>query len=57
MVKDPFATQVTWVQTLGQEDPLKKEVATHSRILAWRNTMDTGAWPATASGVTRDGHS
>ena len=26
----------TWVQSLGQEDPLEKEVATHSSILAWR---------------------
>ena len=25
-----------WVESLGQEDPLKKEVATHSSILAWR---------------------
>ena len=28
-------TQETWVQSLGQEDPLKKEMATHSSILAW----------------------
>ena len=27
--------QETWVQSLGQEDPLKKEMATHSSILAW----------------------
>ena len=26
----------TWVRSLGQEDPLEKEMATHSRILAWR---------------------
>ena len=26
----------TWVQSLGQEDPLEEEMATHSRILAWR---------------------
>ena len=26
----------TWVQLLGQEDPLEKEMATHSSILAWR---------------------
>ena len=26
----------TWVQPLGQEDPLEKEIATHSSILAWR---------------------
>ena len=26
----------TWVETLDQEDPLEKEMATHSSILAWR---------------------
>ena len=29
-------TQETWVQPLGQEDPLEKKMATHSHILAWR---------------------
>ena len=28
--------QETWVQSLGGEDPLEKETATHSSILAWR---------------------
>ena len=28
--------QEAWVQFLGQEDPLEKEMATHSSILAWR---------------------
>ena len=28
--------QGTWVQSLGREDPLEKEMATHSSILAWR---------------------
>ena len=28
--------QETWVRSLGREDPLEKEVATHSSILAWR---------------------
>ena len=28
--------QETWVRSLSQEDPLKKEMATHSSILAWR---------------------
>ena len=32
----PPAMQETWVQALGQEDPLEKEMATHSSILAWR---------------------
>ena len=30
--------QETWVQTLGQEDPLEKEKATYSSILAWKIT-------------------
>ena len=29
------ALQETWVQSLGREDPLEKEMATHSSILAW----------------------
>ena len=29
-------TQETWVQSLGWEDPLEKDMATHSSILAWR---------------------
>ena len=36
MVKNPPVMQETWVQSLGQEDPLEKEMATHSSILAWR---------------------
>ena len=47
--------QETWVRFLGREDPLEKEMATHSSILAW-NPMDRGAWQATVHGVTRVGH-
>ena len=32
------AMQETWVQSLGREDPLEKEMATHSGTLAWRIT-------------------
>ena len=32
--------QETGVWSLGQEDPLEKEVATHSSVLAWENPMD-----------------
>ena len=35
-VKNLHAMQETWVQSLGQEDPLEKGMATHSSILAWR---------------------
>ena len=34
-VKNLPAMQETWVQFLGQEDPLEKEMATHSSVLAW----------------------
>ena len=44
MVKNPPATQETWVQFLGWEDPLEEGMATHSSILAWRIPMDRGAW-------------
>ena len=36
----------------GWEDPLEKEVATYSSILAWRIPMDRGSWKATVHGVT-----
>ena len=36
MVKNLLAMQETRVQSLGQEDPLEKGMATHSSILAWR---------------------
>ena len=36
MAKNLPSMQVTWVWSLGQEDPLEKGMATHSSILAWR---------------------
>ena len=35
-VKNPPAMQEMWVQSLGPEDPMEKEMATHSSVLAWR---------------------
>ena len=46
-------TQDTQLQSLDQEDPLEKEMATHSSILAWKNPMDGGAWWATVLGVAK----
>ena len=49
MVKNLLAVQETQVRppgSLGWEDPLEKEMATHSSILAWRILMDRGAWHA-----------
>ena len=37
MVKNLSAMQEAWVQSLGREDPLEKEMATHSSILTWEN--------------------
>ena len=56
VVKNPPANiedvrDVMWVWSLGQEDPLEKDMATHSNILAWRIPMDRGAWWATVHGV------
>ena len=44
VVKNLLAVQETKVRSLGREDPLEKEMATHSSILAWRIpwTEDTG---------------
>ena len=41
------------VQSLGWEDVLEKEMATHSNILALENPMDRGAWRATVHGVSK----
>ena len=43
----------TQVQSLGQEDLLEKDMATHSSILAWRIPMDRGSWGATVLGITK----
>ena len=37
-VKNPLAMQKTWVRFLGLEDPLEKEMAIHSSILAWKTS-------------------
>ena len=42
-----------WVQSLGQEDPLEKGMATHSSIPVWRIPMVRGAWQATVYRVTK----
>ena len=48
MVKNLPAMQKTWIQSLGQEDPLEKGMATHSNILAWRipGTEEPGGLPS-----------
>ena len=45
----PPAMRETWVRSLCQEEPLEKEMTTHSRLLASGNLMDRGAWQALQS--------
>ena len=52
-VKNSLAMQEALVYSLGWEDPLNKEMATHSSILAWRIPTDEGAWQATVHGVAK----
>jgi len=52
MVKNLPEMWETWIWTLGQEDPLEKEMATHSNILAWRIPW-TGVLRATVHRVTK----
>ena len=42
-----------WVQSLGQDDLLEKEMATHSSIFAWE-ILWTGAWQASVHGVAKE---
>ena len=53
MVKNLPAMRETWVLSLGWEDPLEKEITTHSNILAWEIPMNRGAWRATVHGVEK----
>ena len=55
-VKNPPAMQEMWVQSLGPEDPLEKEMATHSSVFAWRipGMAEPGGLPS--MGSHRVGH-
>ena len=46
----------TWVQPLGREDPLEKEMATHSRIPAWRIPWTEEPGGLHSMGLQRVGH-
>ena len=47
-------TQETWVPSLDQEDPLEKEMAIHSSVLAWKipGTEEPSVWGRTESDTT-----
>ena len=51
VVKNPPAMQETQVQSLGGEDPLEKEMATQSSILAWKTP-----WTEEPGGLQSTGH-
>ena len=55
-VKNLPAMQETWVQSLGWEDPLEKEIATCSSILAWRISWMEEPGGLQSMGSQRIGH-
>ena len=55
-VKNLPALQETWVQFLGWEDSLEKEMANSLQCSCLEYPMDRGAWQAIVHGVTRVGH-
>ena len=56
MVKRLPAVCEIWVQSLGQEDPLEKEMATHSSALAWKIPWMEEPSGLQSMGSQRDGH-
>ena len=56
MVKNLPAIQESWVQSLGQEDPLQKETATHFSILAWRIQWTEEPGGLQSMGLQKVGH-
>ena len=48
--------QETWVQSLGQEDPLEEGMATHYSILAWRTPWTEEPGSLQSTGMQRLGH-
>ena len=55
-VKNLSAMQETWVQSLGQEDPLERGRAAHSSVLAWESPVFSPRkdWRATVYRVTKE---
>ena len=56
MVKNPSAKQETWILSLGWEDLLEKEMATHSSILAWEMPWTEEPGGLQSVGSQRVGH-
>ena len=56
MVKNLLAMREMWVQSLGREDPLEMEMATHSSILAWEILWTEEPGGLRSMGSQRVGH-
>ena len=56
VVKNPPVKQKVWVPSLGQEDPLEKEIAAHSSILAWEIPWTQEPGGLQSMGSQRVGH-
>ena len=56
MVMNPPAVKETQVRSLGREDPLEEEMATHSSILAWKITWTEEPGGLQSKGSQRVGH-
>ena len=56
MVKHLPTMQETWVRSLGGEDPLEKEMATHSSTLAWKIPWTKEPGRLQSMGLQRVGH-
>ena len=56
MVKNLPAVPETWVQSLGWEDLLEKEMATHSSVLAWKIPWTEEPGRLQSMGLQRSGH-
>ena len=53
VVKNLPAVQETRIRSLGPENPLEMEMASHAHILGRVNSKDRGTWQATVHGVTK----
>ena len=56
VIKNPPPVKEMWVRSLGQEDPLEKEMATHFSILAWRIPWTEEPGCLQSRGLQRVGH-
>ena len=56
LVKNPPAMRETWAQSLGWEDPLEKEMSTHSSTIAWKISWTEEPGRLQSMGSQRLGH-